>query len=174
MPVPAAITSPAAPVPSAASEPQQGQKAAGEQSRVPAAQAVVFCRVCGAKHGLWSFLGGAAPTSSRGTPSAAALASRRKTAAAAAAAPAFRAAGSGTAGDGGAAGRQSEGQGTPVVQRLQDGANSPPSHLQVISNLQYRIYFLADCTDNLRSDARMDSEGRAAKWEQLALHGGES
>ena len=33
--------------------------------RIAAGQAVLFCRVCGAKHGLWAFLGGAAPSATR-------------------------------------------------------------------------------------------------------------
>ena len=31
------------------------------QARLPAGQAVIFCRMCGAKHGLWSFLGAGGP-----------------------------------------------------------------------------------------------------------------
>lgn len=56
---------------------QQGSPTGGVGGPAPAAQAVVFCRICGAKHGLWSFLGEAAPSSSRVSPTAAALAARR-------------------------------------------------------------------------------------------------
>lgn len=83
---------------------------------------MVFCRICGAKHGLWSFLGVAGPSSSRGTPVAAALDRRHKSAAAAVS----RSARFGTTAGQGAATEQPEGLATRVRLFEQSRTSSAP------------------------------------------------
>ena len=82
-PLPKAPSPPSAAVAPAAPGPPPSPPADTQRGSVCAAQAVVFCRICGAKHGLWSFLGVPGPSSNRGTPAAAALDRRHKSVAAA-------------------------------------------------------------------------------------------